>query len=108
MFELRLIFVVVMSDGHGFQIFSLKNLIAIQATDVIHAVSPGHDFSAGMLAYLHKIFTTYSMRNVSLVKPPGGGLFGTPALLPSSDGYSRGKNSPWSGAAGCGSAAVSQ
>jgi hypothetical protein len=37
-------------DLHGFKVFGLENLAAIQALDVIHAVAPGDDLGTGMVA----------------------------------------------------------
>ena len=37
-------------DLHGFKVFGLENLSAIQALDVIHAVAPDDDLGTGMVA----------------------------------------------------------
>jgi hypothetical protein len=40
---------------HGLKVLSLEDLMAIQAFDVVHAVSSGDDLGAGMLTRgLHK------------------------------------------------------
>ena len=36
-------------DFHGFKIFSLENLAAIQTLYVVHAVSPGDHLRTGMV-----------------------------------------------------------
>jgi len=45
--------VVLIVNGHGFQVFRLKHLVAIQASDVIDPIAPRQDFGSGMLA-IHK------------------------------------------------------
>jgi hypothetical protein len=47
----RLIVVVV--DGYAFQIFSLEDLVAVQAADVIDPVTPRENLSAFMLTDRH-------------------------------------------------------
>jgi hypothetical protein len=40
---------------HGFDVFGLEDLLAVQTFQVVHAVSPGDDLGSGMLASgLHK------------------------------------------------------
>ena len=58
---------------HGFKIFGLEDLTAVQAFQVIHAVSPGDHLGAGMVTNsLHnqRIDEFYSNHVEKLVKPP--------------------------------------
>ncbi|HEY2012639.1 MAG TPA: hypothetical protein VGH38_04010, partial [Bryobacteraceae bacterium] len=60
-------------DNHGFKVFGLKNLAAIEAFDVIHAVSSGEDLGTVVVTSgLHnqRLDETYSIYVQKLVKPP--------------------------------------
>src|SRR5689334_6066190 len=62
-------------DFDGFEVFGFEDLTAIQALDVVHAVSSRDDLGAGMVTSgLHKqrLDEIYSIRAKRLVKPPGG------------------------------------
>jgi len=37
-------------DLHGIEVFVLEDLMAIQTFQVVHAISPGNDLGAGVLA----------------------------------------------------------
>ena len=46
--------IVIVVDGYGLEIFSLEDLIAVQAAYIIYPVAPCQDLGAGMLTTLHK------------------------------------------------------
>lgn len=68
-----LFFVVL--DFHGFKVFSLEDLAAIEAFDVVYAISSGDNLGPVVVTSgLHnqRLDETYSIQVQELVKPPGG------------------------------------
>jgi len=64
---------LVVFDYYRFQVLGLENLPAIEAFDVIHAVSPGNNLGTVVLASgLHnqRLDESYSIHVQELVKPP--------------------------------------
>jgi hypothetical protein len=46
--------VFVVGGDNGFQVFGFEYLIAIQASYIVHTVTPSQDFRAGVIAGLHR------------------------------------------------------
>ncbi len=46
--------VFVVGGKDGFQVLGFEHLVAIQASNVVHPVTPGQHFSSGVVAGLHR------------------------------------------------------
>jgi hypothetical protein len=46
--------VLVVGGKDGFQVLGFEYLVAIQASKIVHPVTPGQHFSAGVIAGLHR------------------------------------------------------
>jgi hypothetical protein len=62
--------VFVVGGGYGFQVFGFENLIAIEASYIVHTVAPSHDFRASVIAGLHKKGDYPHSKHAGLVVKP--------------------------------------
>lgn len=65
-------------DFHGFKVFGLENLPAIETFHVFHAVSPGNHLGAGMFTsglHNNRLDEDYFTRAQTYVKPPPRTIF---------------------------------
>jgi hypothetical protein len=46
--------IVLVINGHRFEVFRLKYLVTIQAADIVNPIAPRQDLGSGVLANLHK------------------------------------------------------
>ncbi len=46
--------VFVVGRDDGFQVFGFEHLVAVQATHIVHTVTPCQHLGAGVIAGLHK------------------------------------------------------